>query len=152
MISNILREARNYEEIMEQLIPDHARPSFHLSSRVGWMNDPNGFSYYQGKYHLFYQYYPYESKWGPMHWGHAVSEDLLHWEYLPAASRRTPSPIRTGAFREARWSWPTADIFCCTQGSSKALFVRMEPAMTRRHSVLRWETVLTMKNIPAIPF
>ncbi len=85
MISNILREARKYEEIAGQLIPDDARPSFHLSSRVGWMNDPNGFSYYQGKYHLFYQYFPYESKWGPMHWGHAVSEDLLHWEYLPAA-------------------------------------------------------------------
>jgi len=85
VISNILREARKYEEVAGQLIPDAARPSFHLSSRVGWMNDPNGFSYYQGKYHLFYQYYPYESKWGPMHWGHAVSEDLLHWKYLPAA-------------------------------------------------------------------
>ena len=98
MISNILREARNYEEIMEQLIPDHARPSFHLSSRVGWMNDPNGFSYYQGKYHLFYQYYPYESKWGPMHWGHAVSEDLLHWEYLPAAIAPDTLADKDGCF------------------------------------------------------
>ena len=58
MSSNILREARRHEEIAEQLIPPQARPSFHLSSRVGWMNDPNGFSYYKGKYHLFYQYYP----------------------------------------------------------------------------------------------
>ena len=98
MISNILREARNYEEIMEQLIPDHARPSFHLSSRVGWMNDPNGLSYYQGKYHLFYQYYPYESKWGPMHWGHAVSEDLLHWEYLPAAIAPDTLADKDGCF------------------------------------------------------
>ena len=98
MISNILREARNYEEIMEQLIPEHARPSFHLSSRVGWMNDPNGFSYYQGKYHLFYQYYPYESKWGPMHWGHAVSEDLLHWEYLPAAIAPDTLADKDGCF------------------------------------------------------
>ena len=98
MISNILREARIYEEITEQRIPASARPSFHLSSRVGWMNDPNGFSYYQGKYHLFYQYYPYESKWGPMHWGHAVSEDLLHWQYLPAAIAPDTLADKDGCF------------------------------------------------------
>lgn len=98
MISNILREARRHEEIAEQLIPPQARPLFHLSSRVGWMNDPNGFSYYQGKYHLFYQYYPYESKWGPMHWGHAVSEDLLHWEYLPAALAPDTPADKDGCF------------------------------------------------------
>lgn len=85
MVSQILREARRYEEVSEKLIKKEERPGFHLSARTGWMNDPNGFSYYGGKYHMFYQYYPYESKWGPMHWGHAVSEDLLKWEYLPAA-------------------------------------------------------------------
>lgn len=85
MTSQTLREARTYEETAEKLISSQERPQFHLSARTGWMNDPNGFSYYQGKYHLFYQYHPYDSHWGPMHWGHAVSEDLLHWEYLPAA-------------------------------------------------------------------
>ena len=85
MISQTLREARKYEEVSEKLISERERPDFHLTPRTGWMNDPNGFSYYQGKYHLFYQYYPYESKWGPMHWGHAASSDLLHWEYLPCA-------------------------------------------------------------------
>ena len=110
-MSNILREARRHEEIAEQLIPDHARPRFHLSSRVGWMNDPNGFSYYQGKYHLFHQYYPYESKWGPMHWAHAVSQDLLTGSISPPPWRRTPSPTRTAAFPAARWSWPTAGSF-----------------------------------------
>lgn len=98
MISNTLREARRHEEIAQQLIPDEARPSFHLSALAGWMNDPNGFSLYQGKYHLFYQYYPYESRWGPMHWGHAVSEDLLHWEYLPAALAPDTIPDKDGCF------------------------------------------------------
>ncbi len=85
MSSQTLREARKYEEASAKLIRDEERPAFHLSSRTGWMNDPNGFSYYDGKYHMFYQYHPYDCNWGPMHWGHAVSEDLLHWEYLPAA-------------------------------------------------------------------
>ncbi len=85
MTSQTLRDARRYEDAMAQNITAEERPEFHLSPKVGWMNDPNGFSYYNGKFHLFYQYYPYDSQWGPMHWGHAVSDDLLHWEYLPAA-------------------------------------------------------------------
>ena len=85
MISQTLREARQAEEAFEKRITKEQRPMFHLTPRTGWMNDPNGFTYYQGKYHLFYQYYPYDSHWGLMHWGHAVSEDLLHWQYAPAA-------------------------------------------------------------------
>lgn len=98
MTSQTLREARKYEETSEKLIPSEERPGFHLAVRTGWMNDPNGFSYYNGKYHMFYQYHPYEAKWGPMHWGHAVSDDLLHWEYLPAALAPDEAYDRDGCF------------------------------------------------------
>ena len=80
-----LKKAREYEEQKEKTIPREKRPLFHLTPRCGWMNDPNGFCIYEGNYHLFYQYYPYDNIWGPMHWGHAKSRDLLSWDYLPAA-------------------------------------------------------------------
>lgn len=79
-----LEDARKYEKEHTDALKK-GRPDFHFSPYIGWMNDPNGFSYYKGQYHLFYQYYPYGLYWDSMHWGHAVSKDLLHWEYLPAA-------------------------------------------------------------------
>jgi fructan beta-fructosidase len=61
------------------------RPQIHFSPKAHWMNDPNGMVYSNGTYHLFFQYYPGSTVWGPMHWGHATSEDLIHWKELPIA-------------------------------------------------------------------
>jgi fructan beta-fructosidase len=61
------------------------RPQFHFSPPEKWMNDPNGLVYHKGIYHLFYQYYPNDIVWGPMHWGHAISKDMIYWEQKPIA-------------------------------------------------------------------
>lgn len=77
-------------EIKEQIsstvkYQEKHRPRFHFTPEANWMNDPNGMFYYKGKYHLFYQYYPDSTVWGPMHWGHAESSDLVNWQHLPIA-------------------------------------------------------------------
>lgn len=80
-----MEKANNYINLNKHDIKNDYRNRYHFMSPVGWINDPNGFIYFREEYHLFYQYYPYDSKWGPMHWGHAKSKDLITWEHLPVA-------------------------------------------------------------------
>jgi beta-fructofuranosidase len=78
---------------------DHQRPKYHFLPAAHWMNDPNGPIYWKGKYHMFYQHNPHGAFWGTMHWGHAVSTDMIHWKHLPVALAPTPgAPDKDGVF------------------------------------------------------
>jgi fructan beta-fructosidase len=87
--SGICFASRTYHVANAPLIvsdtTDLYRPSYHFSTDSNWINDPNGLVYYEGEYHLFYQYNPFGAKWGHMSWGHSISKDLLHWTKLPIA-------------------------------------------------------------------
>ena len=85
LVSTQLLKVRRMEKKQIHDIPKEERPAYHMYSPTGWINDPNGFSVFQGQYHLFFQYHPFSKKWGPMHWGHCTSEDFIKWEYLPCA-------------------------------------------------------------------
>ncbi len=80
----------------QELKGDPHRPVFHFLPPSSWMNDPNGLIYWQGQYHMFYQYNPHEAAWGAPHWGHAVSRDLVHWQDLPPALTPDMQPVDDG--------------------------------------------------------
>jgi beta-fructofuranosidase len=83
----------------DQFLSDPHRPRYHFLPPANWMNDPNGVGQWGGEYHMFYQHNPAAAVWGPMHWGHAVSPDLIHWEDLPIALEPTPgSPDAEGCW------------------------------------------------------
>ena len=97
MISKPLQRARDFEKkYLPYTVSE--QPLFHVTGGIGWINDPNGFAPYKGEYHLFFQYYPYDTKWGPMHWGHVKTKDFIRWERLPAALAPDMDYDRNGCF------------------------------------------------------
>ena len=83
---NELKKANDYiNENGASVQGKKSRLKMHFMTPLGWMNDPNGLVFHQGEYHLFFQFYPYDVEWGPMHWGHSISSDGIKWEYLPVA-------------------------------------------------------------------
>lgn len=96
--SEVLNKARKYEMDFCGDIPAQQKPSFHLSAPIGWINDPNGFSRFNGECHLFYQYHPYTTQWGPMHWGHSKTKDFIKWDQLPVALAPDEFYDKSGCF------------------------------------------------------
>lgn len=97
MTSKKLQRARDFEAKYIPYVAEEL-PRFHVTGGIGWINDPNGFAPYQGEYHLFYQYHPYDVKWGPMHWGHVKTKDFIRWERLPVALAPDTEYDKDGCF------------------------------------------------------
>ncbi len=121
-----LDRVRAFEREQAMKISADERPLFHLTPLVGWMNDPNGFCWYKGRFHLFYQYYPFARHWGPMHWGHAVSEDLLHWTYMPCALAPDTAADAGGCFSGSAVPMPDGRLMLVYTGVQPAGTFRRE--------------------------
>lgn len=90
---------KNIREVTySKLTNDRYRLNYHIMGKSGWINDPNGFCFFKGYYHIFYQFHPQSSKWGSMHWGHARSKDLVYWEELPIALFPGDAEDKDGCF------------------------------------------------------
>jgi beta-fructofuranosidase len=85
MIKNLEKAEQEIASKKDEVSKSAYRQKYHFMAPTGWINDPNGLIYFKGKYHFFYQFYPYSGFWSFMHWGHAVSDDMIHWEHLPVA-------------------------------------------------------------------
>jgi fructan beta-fructosidase len=106
------------------------RPQFHFTPEANWMNDPNGMVYFEGEYHLFYQYHPNSMRWGPMHWGHAVSKDMLHWEHLPIALE--PDDLGTIFSGSAVVDWKDTSGFFDGKAGLIAMFTHADGELQRQ--------------------
>lgn len=103
-----------------KLARDPMRPQYHLMPQGQWMNDPNGPVFWNGKYHLFYQLNPHDSVWGDMHWGHAISDDMVHWKHLPIAiAPEKDGPDAAGVF---------SGSIVNDNGTATALYTGVSPA------------------------
>lgn len=97
-MKELLTKANQSVEQLARHVKDRYYPAYHIAAQAGWINDPNGLIYFKGKYHAFFQHYPYSENWGPMHWGHVTSDDLVHWQHLPIALAPSDSYDKDGCF------------------------------------------------------
>lgn len=113
-ISSKLQKAREYESNALEKGTVSEKQSFHVCAPIGWINDPNGFSEYQGEKHLFFQYHPYSTVWGPMHWGHMKTSDFIRWENLPAALAPDEAYDSFGCFSGSAVEWKGKHVLAYT--------------------------------------
>lgn len=95
---NELQQAEEALQKAKSKVNGRFRLGYHIMAPANWINDPNGLIQYNGEYHVFYQHHPYDENWGPMHWGHVKSKDLVHWDHLPIALAPTEEYEKGGCF------------------------------------------------------
>lgn len=127
--ADALRRAEEGVDALESMLCDRWYPGYHVAARAGWINDPNGLAFHNGRYHVFYQHHPFGTQWGPMHWGHITSADLAHWEREPIALAPSIEADRDGC-----WSGS------CVTGDDGRLYAFYtgnrwleDPAVSRAH-------------------
>ena len=136
-------KAKNNQNNMNE----NKKPIFHITGEKGWINDPNGVVKFQGKYHVFYQHHPYSNEWGPMHWGHVVSEDLLNWSYLPFALTPGDEFDKDGCFSG---TYTKQDLYFMLQNEIYAGVYLRRIGADPRHRVTSPETIRVPGGVPAI--
>lgn len=97
-VSLMVKNATDYVKENMSLVDDSLMGTYHMHSPIGWLNDPNGFSEFNDEYHLFYQYNPYNSSWGSMHWGHQTTKDFIKWEVVDVALAPDEDYDQNGCF------------------------------------------------------
>ena len=124
----VLLCCRHTSTAFSQSYDELYRPDFHFTPRQNWMNDPNGLVYFDGEYHLFYQYNPFGAQWGNMTWGHAVSTDLVNWTQLPVAIPMVGNIMAFSGSAVSDTRTRTSSVFSVTFCESTSTFVQLRCA------------------------
>ncbi|MCI0713233.1 MAG: glycoside hydrolase family 32 protein [Chloroflexi bacterium] len=144
--------SENALAVRQQLVGDLHRPVYHFLPPSNWMNDPNGVIQWRGRYHLFYQYNPFGPMWGNIHWGHAVSDNLIHWTDLPLALAPTPGgPDEGGCFSGCAVDNGLPTIFY-TGVHGERYEIQTQCMATSTDDLLTWQKYegnSVLRNVPA---
>ena len=136
------------EKIKSSSTETKRRPTFHFASPAGWCNDPNGFSFYKNKVHLFFQWHPFSNEWGPMHWGHATTKDFVRWDYLPPALAPDSPADCDGCFSGTAIESHGKHILCYTGVSEGIQNQCLASGDGFKYEKFKFNPAVTAKDIP----